>query len=67
MTDKEFFNKNLTLSFEFGRYIIAHPEIEEEIPKGALVILHLEDALEFNRRVMELAQVEKEENQPVYP
>ena len=65
MTDKEFFNKNLTLSFEFSRYIIAHPEVEEKISKGALVILLLEDDPEFNRRAMELAQTKKEENQPV--
>ena len=65
MTDKEFFDKSLTLSFEFSRYIIGHPEVEEQIPKGALVVLILEDDPEFNRRAMELAQSKKEENQPV--
>jgi len=65
MTDKEFFDKSLTLSFEFSRYIIAHPEMEEKIPKGALVILLLEDDPVFNQRAMELAQTNKETNQPV--
>jgi len=65
MTDKEFFDKSLTLSFEFSRYIIAHPEIEEDIPKGALVILLLEDDPDFNELAMELAQTKKETNQPV--
>jgi hypothetical protein len=65
MTDKEFFDKSLTLSFEFSRYIIAHPEVEEEIPKGALVILLLEDDPEFNQRAMELAQSKRETDQPV--
>ncbi len=65
MTDKEFFDKSLTLSFEFSRYIIAHPEMEEQIPKGALVILLLEDDPVFNQRAMELAQTNKETNQPV--
>jgi hypothetical protein len=65
MTDKEFFDKSLTLSFEFSRYIIGHPEVEEQIPKGALVVLILEDDPDFNRRAIELAQSKKEENQPV--
>jgi hypothetical protein len=65
MTDKEFFDKSLTLSFEFSRYIIGHPEVEEQIPKGALVVLLLEDDPDFNRRAIELAQSKKEENQPV--
>jgi len=59
MTDKEFFDKSITLSFEFSRYIIAHPEMEEQIPKGALVILLLEDDPVFNQRAMELAQAKK--------
>jgi hypothetical protein len=65
MTDKEFFDKSLTLSFEFSRYIIAHPEMEEQIPRGALVILLLEDDPVFNQRAMELAQTNRETNQPV--
>ena len=65
MTDKEFSEKSLTLSFEFSRYILAHPEVEEQIPKGALVVLLLEDDTDFNKRAMELAQAKKEENQPV--
>jgi len=65
MTDKEFFDKSLTLSFEFSRYIIAHPEMEEKIPKGALVILLLEDDPAFNQRAMEIAQANRETNQPV--
>jgi len=65
MKDKEFFDKSLTLSFEFSRYIIAHPEVEEQIPKGALVVLILEDDPEFNKRAIELAQTKTEADQPV--
>jgi hypothetical protein len=53
------------LSFEFSRYILAHPEVEEQIPKGALVVLLLEDDPDFNERAMELGQAKKEEKQPV--
>lgn len=65
MTEKEFFDKSVTLSFEFSRYLIAHPEVEEQIPKGALVVLILEDDPDFNKWAMELAQSKKEANQPV--
>ena len=65
MTDKEFFDKTLTLSFEFSRYVMTHPEIEEQIPKGALVVLVLEDEPQYNERAMELAQSKREANQPV--
>ena len=65
MTEKEFFDKSLTLSFEFSRYVLNHPEVEEQVPKGALVVLLLEDDPDFNKRAMELAQVQKEEKQPM--
>ena len=65
MTEKEFFDKSLTLSFEFSRYVIGHPEVEEQVPKGALVVLLLDDDPEFNKRAMELASVQKEEKQPM--
>lgn len=65
MTTDEFFNKSLTLSFEFSRYLIAHPEIEEKIPKGALVVLLVEDDPEFNEKAIELAKAKRETNQPL--
>ena len=65
MTEKEFFDKSLTLSFEFSRYLISHPEVEEQVPKGALVVLLLEDDPDFNERAMELGRVQKEEKQPM--
>ena len=65
MTDKEFFDKNLTLSFEFSRYLLAHPEIEAQIPKGALVALLLEDDSKFNQKAIELARSNREEDQPI--
>lgn len=63
MTTDDFFNKSLTLSFEFSRYLLAHPEIEDKIPKGALVVLLLEDDPEFNQKALELAKAKKEPDQ----
>jgi len=54
-----------SLSFEFSRYIIAHPEMEEQIPKEVLIVLLLEDDPVFNQRAMELAQTNREVNQPM--
>lgn len=31
--------KNMELSFEFMRYLLAHPELEKRTPKGAQVVL----------------------------
>lgn len=65
MTNSEFFNKSLTLSFEFNRYLLAHPEIEQKIPRGALVVLLLEDDPEFNQKAIELARNKREPEQPL--
>ncbi|MBI4488851.1 MAG: hypothetical protein HY694_07170 [Deltaproteobacteria bacterium] len=45
--------KNLELSFEFVRYLLAHPELEKRIPKGARVVLlpdYDEELKRFNLR-----------------
>jgi len=65
MTDKDFFDKSLTLSFEFSRYLIGHPEMEEQIPNDALVVLLLDDDPEFNKQAIQLAQGKRETGQPV--
>lgn len=45
--------KNMELSFEFMRYLLAHPELEKRIPKGARVVLlpdYDEELKRFNLR-----------------
>lgn len=41
--------KNITLSFEFERYILEHPEVLEQIPDGAQVVLLPQDDPELYR------------------
>jgi hypothetical protein len=41
--------KNITLSFEFERYILEHPEVMEQIPDGAQVVLLPQDDPELYR------------------
>ncbi|MDF0668373.1 MAG: hypothetical protein P0119_20180 [Nitrospira sp.] len=48
--------RNMTLSFEFSRYLIDHPEVEAQVPEGACVVLLPEDdpeLCEYNRRICE--------------
>ena len=60
MTEKELFDKNLEISSEFSRYIIAHPEIAEKIPLDAEVIFLVESDPELSRSNLELARKLKE-------
>jgi hypothetical protein len=35
----EFFARNHELSLEFSRYILEHPELDEQIPQEAVIVL----------------------------
>jgi hypothetical protein len=48
--------KNLTLSFEFERYLLAHPEMLSRIPTGAEIVLLPKDDPELYRINLESAQ-----------
>jgi hypothetical protein len=48
--------KNQTLSFEFERYLLERPEILEEIPSGAEIVLLPKDDLELYRVNLNAAQ-----------
>ena len=39
MKQNKLVEKNLELSFEFSRYLMAHPEVERQIPRGAQVVM----------------------------
>lgn len=57
--------RQMGLSFEFSRYLLDHPELEEQIPSGAYVVLLPEDdpeLCEHNRRISER---ERTPGQPV--
>ena len=63
--EKEYFEKNMTLSTEFSRYLFEHPELEKQIPKNAQVVILPEDEpelCEFNKKI---AEEQREEGQPV--
>jgi hypothetical protein len=56
MDKQEIFSKNVTLSTEFNKYLLEHPEFAEQIPDEAVVILLPADDPELceeNRRLAE--------------
>lgn len=53
--------KNLTLSFEFERYLLENPELLDEIPSGAEVVLLPKDDPELYQLNLESAQRHKSE------
>lgn len=63
MTEKEFIDKSITLSFEFDRYLVSHPEIAEQIPTGANIIFEVEDDPEFTERERVLLRGLKEKGE----
>lgn len=65
MENEELFVKNQKLSTEFDLYITEHPEIENQIPDNALIVLIPEYDKELARKNRELALRHREPGQPV--
>ena len=65
MKETKLIEKNLELSFEFTRYLLAHPDLEESIPKGAQVVLLPDYDAELKRFNLRNSQRQREKGQPV--
>ena len=65
MTDQELFAKNLKLSTEFDLYLLEHPEVAEQMPDNALVVLLPEEDPKLCERNNELAKARREPGQAV--
>ena len=65
MSQRDFFSKNLTLSTEFDLYLLEHPEVAEQIPKDALIVLLPEDDQELCTYNLQNAKKMKRPNQRV--
>jgi hypothetical protein len=59
MDEQESFDKNVTLSTEFNKYLIEHPEFAEQIPDEAVVILLPADDPELCQENLRLAELNK--------
>lgn len=63
--DKYFWELQRTLSAEFSKYVLAHPEIDEQIPNNAQIVFHIKGNAEFNKWSERVSRTQKEPNQPV--
>jgi len=57
--------RNMTLTFEFSRYLLDHPELEAQIPEGAHVVLLPEDDQELCEHNRQVCERERATGQPV--
>jgi hypothetical protein len=65
MKESKLIEKNLELSFEFTRYLLAHPEMERKIPKGAQVVLLPDYDEKLKRFNLKNSKRQREEGQPL--
>jgi uncharacterized protein DUF5647 len=65
MTKRELFVKNNMLSTEFNLYLLKHPKIAGEIPRGAIVVLLPEDDPELAEYNLKIAKRNREADQPM--
>ncbi|MDP3703656.1 MAG: hypothetical protein Q8R78_04655, partial [Candidatus Omnitrophota bacterium] len=61
--ESELVKKNVELSFEFSRYVLAHPEMDEKIPDNALITFEIEDDPELTAYNKSLVQRNREAGQ----
>ncbi len=65
MKETDFWEFQRSIGFEFSKYILNHPEIDKQIPDGALVVFNLEENPEFNEWAAHIANSRRELNQPI--
>jgi len=65
MTEREFWRLQRTLAFEFSKYVLAHPEIDADIPEGAQVVFLLHGDEHFNTLSRRHAAPQHEKGQPI--
>jgi hypothetical protein len=57
--------RHAILITEFDRYVIEHPEFTEKIPPNAQIVLQVEGDEEYNKWSRQLAERQREPDQPV--
>jgi len=65
MTDRELFTKNLKLSTEFDLYLVEHPEVAEQIPENALIVLLPEEDTALCEKNLEITKARQEPGQAI--
>ncbi len=65
MNEQEFFEKVMSLSNEFSRYILENPEMEDSIPVDAQIVFIIEDDPDFTQLMKEYAKKQHIKGQSV--
>ena len=63
--EKYFWELQRTLSAEFSKYILAHPEIDDHIPNNAQIVFRIKSNADFNKWNEGVSLTQRESNQPV--
>lgn len=63
--EAELAKKNLEISFEFSRYLLVNPALDDKIPENAAILFEVEDDHELTQYNRALAQRNKEAGQPI--
>lgn len=63
--DGELAKKNLEISFEFSRYLLSNPTLQDRIPDNALIVFDIADDPELTKYNRALARSNREAHQRV--
>lgn len=63
--ENELAKRNVDLAFEFSRYVLANPEIDEKIPEGAQIVFEVADDPELTQFNRLLKERNREAGKPV--
>src|SRR5438046_1105434 len=63
--EKYFWELQRTLSAEFSKYVLAHPEMDEQIPNNAQLIFQIKGKADFNEWNERISLAQREAGQPV--
>lgn len=61
--DKDFWELQRDLSFEWSRYVLSHPEVLDVIPNNAQIVFLLEDNPSFTTWSLEMNKAKRGPNQ----
>ena len=65
MNKNEMFEKTLVLTTEFSRYLLGYPEVAEQIPKNAIIVIIPEYDKDLAEENLKIARSQREKNQPM--
>ena len=65
MNEKDLFEKNLLYSTEFSKYVLDHPEMEDQIPQDAQIFFLVDSDPSLTQKNLEFARSQKIQGQSV--